>query len=84
MQHIDHLARDKKLKKIIDLQQPHVLNKRDNICLYLCYSIMSQQLSTRVAEVFHQRFVNLYGGQEPAPSQIAATAARTRPPPARR
>lgn len=77
MQHIDHLARDKKLKKIIDLQQPHVLNKRDNICLYLCYSIMSQQLSTRVAEVFHQRFVNLYGGQEPAPSQIAATPFET-------
>lgn len=74
MKHIVHLSKDKKLKKVIDLQQPHVLVKRDKIYLYLCYSIMSQQLSTKVADVFHRRFLDLYGGNEPSPQQIAATA----------
>lgn len=39
----------------------------------LCRSIMSQQLSTQVAKVIHQRFLNLYGGKEPTAEQITAT-----------
>ena len=77
MEHILHLYKDKKLKKIIELQQPCVLTKRDKIYLYLCYSIMSQQLSTKVADVFHRRFIELYGGQEPAVKQIASTSFET-------
>lgn len=77
MKHILHLSKDKKLKKIIELQQPHELKKRDNIYLYLCYSIMSQQLSTKVADVFHRRFIELYGGQEPSVTQIATTSFET-------
>jgi DNA-3-methyladenine glycosylase II len=34
---------------------------------------MSQQLSTKVADVIHQRFLNLYGGKEPTPQQILDT-----------
>ena len=77
MEHIIHLSKDKKLKKIIDLQQPYVLAKRENVHLHLCYSIMSQQLSTKVAAVFHQRFLDLFGGSDPSAKQIAATPFQT-------
>lgn len=77
MEHIIHLSKDKKLKKVIDLQKPYVLSKRDKVYLYLCYSIMSQQLSTKVADVFHRRFIDLYGGNEPTTEQIATTSFET-------
>ena len=73
MEHILHLSKDKKFKKIIELQEPYVLGKRKNVYLHLCNSIMSQQLSTKVAAVFHQRFLNLYKGKNPTTAQIAAT-----------
>ncbi len=77
MEHIIHLSKDKKLKKVIDLQQPYVLERKENVHLHLCYSIMSQQLSTKVAAVFHQRFLDLYGGKDPSAKQIAATPFET-------
>ena len=69
-----HLSKDKKLKKLIDLHGPFTLIKRKNICTWLCASIMSQQLSTKVAKVIHQRFIDLYEGKEPTPEQIVATS----------
>jgi DNA-3-methyladenine glycosylase II len=69
-----HLSKDKKLKKLIDVHGPFTLHKRKNLCIYLCASIISQQLSTKVANVIYQRFLNLYGGKEPTPEQIVATA----------
>ena len=77
MQHIAHLVKDKKLKKIIELQEPYVLVKRKNVHLHLCNSIMSQQLSTKVADVFQKRFLNLYNGKTPSAAQIAATPFET-------
>jgi DNA-3-methyladenine glycosylase II len=68
-----HLSKDKKLKKLIDQHGVFTLTKRKNLCIYLCASIMSQQLSTKVADVIYQRFLNLYGGKEPRPEQIIAT-----------
>jgi DNA-3-methyladenine glycosylase II len=73
MEHLIHLAKDKKLHKVIVLQQPFVLQKRERVYLHLCYSIMSQQLSTKVADVFHKRFLDLYKGKEPTVKQIAET-----------
>ena len=73
MEYISHLSRDKKLKKIIDPSSPHKLKKKKNLCTYLCASIMSQQLSTKVADVIHKRFLALYGNCEPTPQQILAT-----------
>jgi DNA-3-methyladenine glycosylase II len=73
MEHITHLSKDKKLKKIIELQQPFVLTKKKNVYLHLCYSVMSQQLSTKVADVFHRRFLALYNKKNPTAAQIAAT-----------
>ncbi len=68
-----HLAKDKKLAKHIEAHEEFELTVRKNICLRLCASIMSQQLSTKVARVIFQRFLDLYGGKEPRPAQIAST-----------
>lgn len=73
MEYIIHLAKDKKLKKLVETAEPHRLVKRKNICTYLCASIMSQQLSVKVADVIYRRFLDLYGGKEPKPQQIVDT-----------
>jgi DNA-3-methyladenine glycosylase II len=73
MHYVPHLSKDKRLKKLLELSQPFKLKKRKNICNYLCASIMSQQLSTKVATVIHNRFLDLYGGREPRPQQILDT-----------
>jgi DNA-3-methyladenine glycosylase II len=72
MHYIDHLNKDRKLSKIIAVHEPFELKPRKNICLRLCASIMSQQLSTKVAAVIYQRFLDLYGG-EPQPDDIVNT-----------
>ncbi|MEO7308587.1 MAG: DNA-3-methyladenine glycosylase 2 family protein [Ferruginibacter sp.] len=77
MEHIIHLTKDKKFKKILELQEPFQLAKRKNVYLHLCYSIMSQQLSTKVADVFHRRFLELYAGKEPTAQQISVTLFET-------
>lgn len=77
MHYLDHLSKDKKLKKVIEQQEPVTLRQRKNICLRLCASIMSQQLSTKVAEVIFRRFLELYDGKEPTPEQIVATPFET-------
>ena len=73
MEYIKHLGKDKKLKKLVEAGEPHQLKNRKNICTYLCGSIMSQQLSTKVADVIYKRFINLYEGKEPTPQQILNT-----------
>ena len=47
--------------------------KRKNVFVHLCASIMSQQLSVKVARVIHQRFLDLFEGDEPEPEQVLAT-----------
>ena len=73
MEYIPHLSKDKKLKKLVEATEPHQLKNRKNICTYLCASIMSQQLSTKVADIIYKRFILLYGGKEPTPQQIIKT-----------
>ena len=73
MEYVAHLAKDKKLKRLLNAHPTHKLKKRKNICTYLCASIMSQQLSTKVADVIYKRFIALYDGKEPLPQQIIDT-----------
>lgn len=73
MEHLLHLTKDKNLKKIIALQEPYVLVSRTNVYLHLCSSIMSQQLSTKVAAVIYNRFLNLYKNKKPGLQQIIDT-----------
>jgi DNA-3-methyladenine glycosylase II len=72
MEYITHLSRDQQLKKLIEQHGSLQLKKQKNLYLYLCYSIMSQQLSTKVATVIRKRFTDLYGG-DPTPVQIVET-----------
>jgi DNA-3-methyladenine glycosylase II len=68
--YIAHLSKDAKMKNIIESQTPFTLIRRKKIHLYLCASIMSQQLSTKVATVIRKRFLDLFDGLEPSPDQI--------------
>jgi DNA-3-methyladenine glycosylase II len=77
MQHLTHLGKDKKLKKIIVLQQPVVLVKRKAVWLHLCASITSQQLSTKVADVIYNRFIGLYPRKKPTLQLVMDTPAET-------
>ncbi len=77
MKHIIALSKDKKLKKIIELQEPYVLQKRKQVWLHLCASIMSQQLNTKVAEVIYKRFLNLYPNTKPTLQLVIVTPLET-------
>lgn len=70
MKYITHLSKDKRLQPLIVAHGPLKLKKRANVPLRLCASIMSQQLSTRVADVIYDRFLNLFGNEDPQPEQI--------------
>lgn len=72
-----HLGRDKQLLPLLKSQAPFRLKKKKNICLQLCASIMSQQLSTKVAAVIYNRFLDLFGGDEPSPEQILSLPVET-------
>src|ERR1700759_2172806 len=76
IQYLLHLARDKKFAKIIAGKETFSLSKRRDVYLYLCFSILSQQLSTKVADVIRKRFLNLYPAK-PTPEQILATPHET-------
>ena len=73
MDYTAHLSKDRKLAKFIAQHEPFTLQSHKNICLRLCASIMSQQLSTKVAQVLYRRFLELYEGNEPTREQIVAT-----------
>jgi len=72
MEYVTHLSKDQQLKKLIEQHGTLQLKKQKNLYLYLCYSIMSQQLSTKVASVIRKRFIDLYSG-EPTAAQIVET-----------
>ncbi len=77
MKHIQHLSKDKKFKKTLALQAPLILEQRNKVYLRLCSSIMSQQLSTKVAKVIYNRFLQLYNGKEPSAKKILDTPFET-------
>ena len=77
MDYREHLSKDKKFRKLIDQREPFRLSKRKHVHIHLCGSIMSQQLSTKVAATIHKRFLNLYEGRTPMPEDILATPFET-------
>lgn len=76
MSYLDHLAKDKKLAKTLS-NGPLELKQKKQVYLHLCGSIMSQQLSTKVAAVIWKRFLDLYEDASPTPEQILATPFET-------
>jgi len=78
MDHLTHLAKDRRLKKLIDQQpEPPTIKKQKDIVFYLTASIMSQQLSTKVVQTIRKRYLDLFGGRSPTPEQILATPPAT-------
>ena len=47
-----------------------MLEKKKKVYLSLCGSILSQQLSTKVARVIYKRFLDLFGKKQPTLQQI--------------
>jgi len=72
MEYVGHLEKDRKLSKIVVESLPE-LTLHKNIPIRLMASIISQQLSTKVAKVIFKRFLELYGGKEPTPAKVLAT-----------
>ncbi|MCX6204696.1 MAG: DNA-3-methyladenine glycosylase 2 family protein [Bacteroidetes bacterium] len=72
MEYVVHLEKDRKLSKIVVESLPE-LTLHKNIPIRLMASIISQQLSTKVAKVIFKRFLELYGGKEPSPAKVLAT-----------
>lgn len=71
------LSKDPLLKTIVVTQEFPTLELQDKIYLRLCSSIISQQLSTKVAKVIYQRFLNLFGTHEPSLAQILSLSAES-------
>ena len=64
-----HLAKDPKFKKLLKLEIV-LPTKKKNMAMKLVGSILSQQLSTTVARVMYQRFLELFGNKEPNAAKI--------------
>ena len=73
MEYLLHLSKDKKLKRLLETQEPLNINKRKDVPFYLIASIMSQQLSTKVADTLRKRFLALYEGRVPGPEVVLGT-----------
>jgi len=67
-----HLKKDIKLATLL-AADTHILKKRKNTPIRLIASIISQQLSTKVAKIIFLRFLDLYAGKEPTCLQVLAT-----------
>jgi len=67
-----HLKKDIKLASLL-AADTHALKKRKNTPIRLIASIISQQLSTKVAKIIFLRFLDLYAGKEPTCMQVLAT-----------
>ncbi len=65
-----HLSKDKKLKPIIKTHGVIKLKKKKDIFMALCSSIMSQQLSVKVAAVIEKRFLSLFDNGSPTPQLL--------------
>jgi DNA-3-methyladenine glycosylase II len=70
MEYIAHLSKDKIMAGILKKQDPLKLVRRKNFFHHLCASIISQQLSVKVAKVIHDRYLNLFDGKEPEPEHV--------------
>ena len=67
---IEHLSKDKILAEIIPLVTLPDVDTHNDIYLDLIDSIVSQQLSVKVANVIFNRFLNLFDDLNPSPQKI--------------
>ena len=67
-----HLKKDKGLAELVK-GEAYTLQKRKNTAIRLIASIVSQQLSTKVAAIIFKRFLDIYKGKEPGMQAIIDT-----------
>jgi DNA-3-methyladenine glycosylase II len=72
MSYKEHLQKDKHLVALL-LEDSYTLKRRKNTAIRLMASIISQQLSTKVAKIIFDRFLALYQHKEPSCAQVLAT-----------
>lgn len=68
--HTAHLSKDKKMAKVVARITLPEISPKKHLHLELITSIMSQQLSTKVALVLQQRFYSLFAKRNPRPQDI--------------
>ncbi len=71
MEYKQHLKKDKKFAPLL-VEADHAIKKRKNTPVRLMASIISQQLSTKVAAIIFGRFIALFDGKEPSCEQVLA------------
>ncbi|HXH31130.1 MAG TPA: hypothetical protein VNJ01_09995 [Bacteriovoracaceae bacterium] len=76
MEYRKALARDSKLKRILKTEVVYP-KKTKSVSMSLVTSILSQQLSIKVAKVMKLRFLELYGGRVPTAQEILDTPNET-------
>jgi DNA-3-methyladenine glycosylase II len=72
MSYKSYLKKDLKLAPLLK-EDTHVLIRRKRTAIRLIASIISQQLSTKVAKIIFDRFLNIYNGKEPSCEQVLKT-----------
>jgi DNA-3-methyladenine glycosylase II len=75
--YIEHLSKDPELKKLLAGAETRLLQRRTDFTFFLYSTIVQQQLSTRVGEVFLQRFLNIYNGNKPTSEEVVNTPLET-------
>jgi len=75
--YILHLSKDPVLKEIVEGAKVRELKENTNLALFLYTSIINQQLSAKVGDVFFKRFMAIYEGNEPTSKQIIETSIET-------
>mgnify|MGYP000719107914 FL=1 len=76
MSYKKHLQKDERLAPILK-GETHVLALQKNIPIRLMASIISQQLSTKVAAIIFDRFLALYPGKKPTIQKVLDTSEET-------
>jgi DNA-3-methyladenine glycosylase II len=69
MEYQEHLRKDKKFAPLLE-DANHSIKKRKNTPVRLMASIISQQLSTKVAAIIFSRFLDLFDDKEPSCAQV--------------
>ena len=72
MSYKTQLKKDPKLSSILK-EDTYILKRRKNTPIRLMASIISQQLSTKVAKIIFERFLELYSKKEPHCQQVIDT-----------
>ena len=76
MSYKKHLQKDKRLAPILK-GETHGLTLQKNIPIKLMGSIISQQLSTKVAAIIFERFLSLYPAKKPTIQKVLDTPEET-------